>query len=71
MFLSAVSILIVAQPSSEVPEGLMNCPVSFLIVIFHIAHSYSDVCVWSIWLGQTFFGINTFNPEVKNGCVIS
>jgi len=27
MFLSAVSVLVVGQPSSEVPEGLMNYPV--------------------------------------------
>jgi hypothetical protein len=27
MLLSAVSVLVVAQPSSEVPEGLMNYPV--------------------------------------------
>ena len=27
MLLSAVSVLVVAQPSSEIPEGLMNNPV--------------------------------------------
>jgi hypothetical protein len=27
MFLSAVSVLVVAQPISEVPEGLTNYPV--------------------------------------------
>jgi len=27
MILSAVSVLVVAQPSSEVPQGLMNYPV--------------------------------------------
>jgi len=27
MLLSAVSVLVVAQPSSEVPEGLVNYPV--------------------------------------------
>ena len=27
MFLSAVSVLVGAQPTSEFPEGLMNCPV--------------------------------------------
>ena len=30
MLLSAVSVLVVAQPSSEVPEGLMNYPVLWL-----------------------------------------
>ena len=33
MLLSAVSVLVVAQSSSEIPEGLMNNPV------------YSDSCV--------------------------
>ena len=33
MLLSAVSVLVVAQSSSEIPEGLMNNPV-FLIYIF-------------------------------------
>ena len=27
MLLSAVSVLVVVQPTSEVPEGLMNYPV--------------------------------------------
>jgi len=31
MLLSAVSVLVVAQPSSEVPEGLMNYPVYIYI----------------------------------------
>jgi len=30
MLLCAVSVLIVAQPSSEVPEGLMNYPVYYI-----------------------------------------
>ena len=29
MLLSAVSVLVVAQSSSEIPEGLMNNPVCF------------------------------------------
>jgi len=29
MLLSAVSVLVVAQSSSEIPEGLMNNPVLF------------------------------------------
>ena len=29
MLLSAVSVLVVAQSSSEIPEGLMNNPVEF------------------------------------------
>jgi len=31
MLLSAVSVLVVAQSSSEIPEGLMNNPVLFQI----------------------------------------
>ena len=30
MLLSAVSVLVVAQSSSEIPDGLMNNPVLFL-----------------------------------------
>ena len=33
MLLSAVSTLVVAQSSSEVPEGLMNNPVHFSIIM--------------------------------------
>ena len=29
MLLSAVPVLVVAQPGSEVPEGLMNYPVEY------------------------------------------
>ena len=32
MLLSAVSVLVVAQSSSEIPEGLMNNPV-FIVMI--------------------------------------
>ena len=34
MLLSAVSVLVVAQSSSEIPEGLMNNPV-LLITLFN------------------------------------
>ena len=33
MLLSAVSFLVVAQSSSEIPEGLMNNPVQYKTVI--------------------------------------
>ena len=43
MLLSAVSVLVVAQSNSEIPEGLMNNPVYYLPYIsaksFHI-YSY-------------------------------
>ena len=34
MLLSAVSVLVVAQSSSEIPEGLMNNPVFLYSLIF-------------------------------------
>ena len=34
MLLSAVSVLVVAQSSSEIPEGLMNNPVYIYIYIY-------------------------------------
>ena len=40
MLLSAVSVLVVAQSSSEIPEGLMNnrvCDCTFLYAVFGIA----------------------------------
>ena len=41
MLLSAVSVLVVAQSSSEIPEGLMNNPVLYK---FDIIASCLDVC---------------------------
>ena len=35
MLLSAVSVLVVAQSSSEIPEGLMNNPVYLIAVGYH------------------------------------
>ena len=35
MLLSAVSVLVVAQSSSEIPDGLMNNPV---LLLLHLAH---------------------------------
>ena len=35
MLLSAVSVLVVAQSSSEIPEGLMNNPVYCLSSLIH------------------------------------
>ena len=37
MLFSAVSVLIVAQSSSEIPEGLMNNPVSQYLVNVTVA----------------------------------
>ena len=38
MLLSAVSVLVVAQSSSEIPEGLMNNPVCIYINIYIYEH---------------------------------
>ena len=35
MLLSAVSVLVVAQSSSEIPEGLMNNPVHGILQMVH------------------------------------
>ena len=39
MLLSAVSLLVVAQSSSEIPEGLMNNPVQVYSIIVTLAPS--------------------------------
>ena len=53
MLLSAVSVLVVAQSSSEIPEGLMNNPVYFLscfsvidgaVVSYNLALSPNAAC---------------------------
>ena len=38
MLLSAVSVLVVAQSSSEIPEGLMNDPVYAYICIINVSY---------------------------------
>jgi len=45
MLLSAVSVLVVAQSSSEIPEGLMNNPVLWITLYiskinFHLIYAY-------------------------------
>jgi hypothetical protein len=40
MLLSAVSILVVAQLSSEIPEELMNNPV-YTVVVHTVTHNYT------------------------------
>ena len=48
MLLSAVSVLVVAQSSSEIPEGLMNNPVYLIIchvqTIIHIRRAEQTAC---------------------------
>jgi hypothetical protein len=46
ILLPAVSILVVAQPSSEVPEGLMNYPVyKQVIIVFTVYVNHELFCV--------------------------
>ena len=47
MLLSAVSVLVVAQSSSEIPEGLMNNPVFVCVCVVRwvIMTAYVCVCV--------------------------
>jgi hypothetical protein len=45
MLLSAVSVLVVAQPSLEIPEGLMNYPV-YVTSAFYDLH-FLDYCIYS------------------------
>ena len=39
MLLSAVSVLVVAQSSSVIPEGLMNNPVLVCIILLLLRHT--------------------------------
>jgi len=54
MLLSTVSVLVVAQPSSEVPEGLMNYPVFYVriffcpYILFHFGISFNQIVVSSL-----------------------
>ena len=43
MLLSAVSVLVVAQSSSEIPEGLMNNPVLSYYLISCLRRSFCEV----------------------------
>ena len=66
MLLSAVSVLVVAQSSSEIPEGLMNNPV-------YATHSDPE----SLPVRRTpsnlcwFFPSRRHNPQNKNSAYFS
>ena len=49
MLLSAVSVLVVAQSSSEIPEGLMNNPVYTDTEASHGIENGSDKEIKSVW----------------------
>jgi hypothetical protein len=66
MLLSAVSVLVVAQPSSEVPEGLMNYPL------------FRNIQAPFLWKSkQDFFGgdrqsqISSSFSSARNVCAFS
>ena len=48
MLLSAVSVLVVAQSSSEIPEGLMNNPVYIYIYIYIYIYMLWRGVIWRI-----------------------
>jgi len=54
MFLSAVSVLVVAQSSSEIPEGLMNNPVYVgMRWMGHVARMRYRKGVYRVLVGKT------------------
>ena len=75
MFLSAVSVLVVAQSSSEILEGLMNNPVYIHKMLFYIhklAKNISNV-VDTYYCALYFASLTIFSrisPQCK-GSVIS
>jgi len=58
MLLSAVSVLVVAQSSSEVPEGLMNNPVLC---------SKSHLCC--TWKHRSASEADIFDSDLKEQCL--
>jgi hypothetical protein len=60
--LSAVSVLVVAQRSSKVPEGLMNNPVYWNILTMHgpiNVNSSNNTSKWQMGFNSAFKGLNT------------
>ena len=69
MLLSAVSFLVVAQSSSEVPEGLMNNPVFFPVHFSDPADGQRFV-YFSTFLQETFlprYSVRSPLPSVTLG----
>ena len=69
MLLSAVSVLVVAQSSSEIPEGLMNNPVqvrsaagetTFINIIFRFTGSKVHSSFSKLRYSAHVSGINSF-----------
>ena len=73
MLLSALSVLVVAQSSSEIPEGLMNNPVYFhnnpnrsrrngVVDVNGLCHAVRICNIWAVshWKSQCYLSISKF-----------
>ena len=56
MLLSAVSVLVVAQSSSEIPEGLMNNPVYYLLNIEDSKTQARSAIITSLTMRKNMYG---------------
>ena len=63
MLLSAVSVLVVAQSSSEIPEGLMNNTVFEMTLLIQSDHFSSSVFCYQFFLILVFY--NTFSSVLQ------
>jgi len=68
MLLSAVSVLVIAQWSSEIPEGLMNNPVCSLIQLFIKQLLLQDISrhISHLHVSARFYGDIVFKKNVYN-----
>jgi hypothetical protein len=75
MLLSAVSVLVVAQRSSEVPEGLMNNPVYWNILTMHVpinVKTPNNTSKWQMGFNSAFKGlIQYYARERKHVSIVS
>ena len=81
MLLSAVSVLVVAQSSSEIPEGLMNNPVFSCIVKQLYKRDVYEYFIWGPDLGHRFLillcsggyiivSLHFWNLRPDDGCLV-
>ena len=66
MLLSAVSVLVVAQSSSEIPKGFMNNPVFYLRFVTHMKEKINSN---QILAGKTQ-GRNLADLKYKNRFIV-
>ena len=64
MLLSAASVLVVAQSSSEISEGLMNHPV-YLIFLVYLSMSLYAVCLRLYSLSLSRYSERTMASKTK------